>query len=453
MFKNLIINGDMRIDQRNDGASLTPTFNGEYCLDRYQNSLEQLNKYSVQRNAGSITPPAGFKNYLGVTSLTNLADQNSAYYVISQHIEGENIRQLNFGTADAVSVSLSFYIRSSLTGQFGGSLRNSGTGGFRSYPFIYTINNANTWERKTITITGDTVGTWLNDTGLGISVFFDIGCGSDNTGTANAWGTQNKLGATGSVRVVGTSGATWYITGLQLEAGTSATNFEHLPIEITRKRCYRYFQYYNLLHHTAIGGVFGDTGGIWTPFFYYPKGEMRATPSVTYQDEVGNAGKWRRKTSLLLVARQNGKTHLARIRILAGLFVFGEKNIVAMSSNRGMALDTFRKVVEVIEDNPMLMAQVKQIRVANGQESVELLRRAQFFRPSLVPDRLFHFFIRFLAVRMPRCGKDLPASESAMATACLRDLTTGPPLPECSVPALYSPITFLTFLSALVIFI
>lgn len=94
--------------------------------------------------------------------------------------------------------------------------------------------------------------------------------------------------------------------------------------------------------------------------------------------KVDKGGKWRRKTSLLLVARQNGKTHLARIRILAGLFVFGEMNIVAMSSNRGMALDTFRKVVDVIEDNPHLMAQVKQIRVANGQESVELLSGARY---------------------------------------------------------------------------
>jgi phage terminase large subunit-like protein len=94
--------------------------------------------------------------------------------------------------------------------------------------------------------------------------------------------------------------------------------------------------------------------------------------------KVDKAGKWRRKTNLLLVARQNGKTHLARIRILAGLFIFGEMNIVAMSSNRGMALDTFRKVVDVIEDNPHLMAQVKQIRVANGQESVELLSGARY---------------------------------------------------------------------------
>jgi phage terminase large subunit-like protein len=94
--------------------------------------------------------------------------------------------------------------------------------------------------------------------------------------------------------------------------------------------------------------------------------------------KVDKDQKWRRKTNLLLVARQNGKTHLARIRILAGLFIFGEMNIVAMSSNRGMALDTFRKVVDVIEDNPALMAQVKQIRVANGQESVELLSGARY---------------------------------------------------------------------------
>jgi phage terminase large subunit-like protein len=94
--------------------------------------------------------------------------------------------------------------------------------------------------------------------------------------------------------------------------------------------------------------------------------------------KVDKNNKWRRRTSLCLVSRQNGKTHLARIRILAGLFIFGEMNIVAMSSNRGMALDTFRKVVDVIEDNPHLMAQVRQIRVANGQESVELLSGARY---------------------------------------------------------------------------
>ena len=211
-FKNRIINGDMRIDQRNAGAS--GTANG-YTVDRFAYYGSQASKGTWQQNAGSVTPPTGFKNYLGFTASSAYSVLSTDLFEIYQLIEGLNCIDLAFGTASASSVTFSFWVRSSLTGTFGGSLANSA--GDRAYPFSYTISSANTWEQKSITIAGDTTGTWLTTNGLGIQVRFGLGSGSTYTGTANAWGSTNAIQPTGSVSVVGTSGATFYITGVQLE--------------------------------------------------------------------------------------------------------------------------------------------------------------------------------------------------------------------------------------------
>ena len=178
-FVNRIINGDMRIDQRNAGASVTPS-GGSYTLDRWSGQTSQTGKYSVQRNAGSVTPPAGFLNYLGVTSLSAYSVTSTDYFNIAQNIEGFNVADLGWGTANAQTITISFWVRSSLTGTFGGALNNSGAS--RSYPFAYTINAANTWEQKTATIAGDTSGTWLTDNGVGITVTFGLGAGATRSG-------------------------------------------------------------------------------------------------------------------------------------------------------------------------------------------------------------------------------------------------------------------------------
>lgn len=223
MYKNRIINGNMVIDQRNAGASVTPAA-GNYTLDRWNSSLTQSSKYSVQQNAGSVTPPAGFRNYLGVTSLSAYSVLSGDFFLQSQWIEGFNTADLNWGSANAKTVTLSFWVRSSLTGTFGGSITNSAQD--RSYPFTYTISSANTWEYKNVTIPGDTTGTWIGATnGRGLGVWFGLGAGADNSGTAGAWTGSAKYTATGATSVVGTNGATWYITGVQLEVGTQATAF------------------------------------------------------------------------------------------------------------------------------------------------------------------------------------------------------------------------------------
>jgi hypothetical protein len=203
-FKNRIINGNMAIDQRNAGASVTNSSSTQpYCLDRYWAYGSVSSKYTVQQNAGSVTPPVGFSNYLGVTSLSAYTVGSSEQFRISQAIEGYNIADLNFGSANAKTVTLSFWVRSSLTGTFGGSLNNGDYS--RSYPFLFTISSANTWEQKTITVAGDTTGTWQTTTSAGLWVCFSLGVGSALTNTAGSWATGAYVNATGATSVVGTN--------------------------------------------------------------------------------------------------------------------------------------------------------------------------------------------------------------------------------------------------------
>ena len=237
-FKNRIINGAMVIDQRNAGASVTPT-NAQYLVDRWSANLSQASKYSVQQNAGSVTPPTGFINYLGVTSLSAYSIVSTDTFGVRQRIEGLNTTDFAWGTANAETVTLSFWVRSSLTGTFGGALQNSASN--RSYPFSYTINSANTWEKETITIAGDTSGTWLTTNGIGIEVYFGLGVGSTYSGTAGSWAGANYSSATGATSVVGTSGATFYITGVQLEKGSTATSFDYRPYGTELVLCLRYY--------------------------------------------------------------------------------------------------------------------------------------------------------------------------------------------------------------------
>jgi hypothetical protein len=237
-FKNRIINGAMVIDQRNAGASVTPT-TSSYTLDRMQAVMTQASKYSVQQNAGSVTPPTGFTNYLGVTSTSAYSLASGDVFAIRHYIEGFNTADLAWGTANASTVTLSFWVRSSLTGTFGGSIMNSSQA--RAYPFSYTINSANTWEQKSIIIAGDTTGTWLTNNGAGLMVNLSIGSGSTFSGTAGSWVSSNIWSTTGATSVVGTSGATFYITGVQLEKGSTATSFDYRPYGTELALCQRYY--------------------------------------------------------------------------------------------------------------------------------------------------------------------------------------------------------------------
>jgi hypothetical protein len=234
-FKNRIINGAMVIDQRNAGASVTPT-NDTYTLDRWKCYLSQTSKYTIQQ---SSTAPTGFTTSLVATSTSAYTVGASEFFLLVQPIEGFNVADLSWGTASAATVTLSFWVRSSLTGTFGGVISNSA--GNRSYPFTYTISTANTFEQKTITIAGDTTGTWATNNGTGIIIYLNLGTGSTYSGTAGSWSGNTYFSATGATSVVGTSGATFYITGVQLEKGSTATSFDYRPYGTEYQLCQRYF--------------------------------------------------------------------------------------------------------------------------------------------------------------------------------------------------------------------
>ena len=258
-FKNRIINGAMVIDQRNNGSQYTfGSTGGIYTLDRWRAYLSQASKFTVQQNANSASLPIGFANYLGVVSTSAYSIVSTDIFSMQQFIEGYNIADLGWGTANAKTVTLSFWVQSSLTGTFGGSLQNSDQN--RSYPFIYTISSANTWTQINITVAGDTTGSWLTTNGRGLTVWFGLGVGSTNSGTAGSWSANVYYSATGAVSLVGTSGATFYITGVQLEVGSSATGFEYRQYTTELQLCQRYYEKsYDIgvapASNTALGSV------------------------------------------------------------------------------------------------------------------------------------------------------------------------------------------------------
>ena len=283
-FKNRIINGAMMIDQRNAGASVTPV-NAQYLVDRFSALLTQASKFTAQQNAGSVTPPAGFTNYLGMTSTSAYTVGSGDAFGVLQKIEGYNVADLNWGTANAKTVTLSFWVRSSLTGTFGGALLNNDV--TRSYPFSYTISSANTWTQISVTITGDTTGTWLTTNGLGIQVHFGLGVGSTYSGAAGAWAGAYYLSATGATSVVGTNGATLYITGVQLEVGSSATGFEFRDYGRELILCQRYFiemaNQTNNYQSITLASMYSLTGGSY--IMYLPT-TMRTVPSLTTAQQL-----------------------------------------------------------------------------------------------------------------------------------------------------------------------
>jgi len=237
-FKNRLINGGMVIDQRNAGASVSASGSTTFFTDRWS-ILENTDGTATAQQV--TTAPTGFSNSLlfTVTSAdSSLTGTQQA--IIRQPIEGFNTADLAFGTASAATVTLSFWVRSSVTGTFGGSFRNSAND--RSYPFTYTISSANTFEQKSVTIAGDTSGTWIGATnGIGLEVIFSLGAGPDRSGTANAWASSNLVSATGATNLMATNGATFYITGVQLEKGSTATSFDYRPYGTELALCQRYF--------------------------------------------------------------------------------------------------------------------------------------------------------------------------------------------------------------------
>jgi hypothetical protein len=280
VMRNRIINGQMVLDQRNAGAPVTA--NG-YFVDRFSVSNTTDGAFSAQQDSDA---PAGFVNSIKFTTTTADASLTGTQLLtLFQPIEGYNIADFGWGTASAKTVTLSFWVRSSLTGTFGGGLRNNGAA--RSYPFNYSISVADTWEYKTVTIAGDTSGTWLKTNGIGLFVNFGLGAGPDRSGTAGAWVGANNISTTGAVSVIGTLNATWYVTGVQLEVGTQATSFEYRQYTTELQLCQRYYEKQST---SGSGGSQADFGsGIQnstTACYIYTKFNVtkRTAPTATFSN-------------------------------------------------------------------------------------------------------------------------------------------------------------------------
>jgi hypothetical protein len=273
-FKNRLINGNMNIDQRNNGNSVTASAVGgtNYTLDRWYYSCSQASKFTIQQNSGNAPLAQGFNQCLKITSLSAYSVTTNDYFRFGQIIEGWNVSDLGWGTASAKTVTLSFWTYSSLTGTFGGSVTNGSED--RCYPFSYTISSANTWTQISVTIPGCTDGTWNTITGWGVQLIFGLGAGTTYSGTAGAWTNSTKYTASGAVSVVGTSGATWYLVGAQLEVGTAATNYDSRSYTTELQLCQRYYQ--------LVGGGTAQGGQSSTIIYWgcvLPV-TMRANPSL-----------------------------------------------------------------------------------------------------------------------------------------------------------------------------
>ena len=305
-LKNLIINGDMRIAQRGTSATIT---GGSVChtVDRFIMNIDTTIFNSIAtmgQNLDSLTPPSDFSNYVGIQINTGTALSGNPYYNFRQQIEGNNLSHLKFGTSDAKTITLSFWVRSTLTGDFSFSLRNGASN--RSYVTTYNIASANTWEKKTITITGDTTGTWAVNNTIGLTVNWGLGNSSGNfsTSTLNEWQAGSLTGATTGVDLVATTNAKWYITGVQLEINDTATPFENRMYSQELAMCQRYYcKSYNTTTAPAtntsngINIIGGSTqaSGYQYMCLVFPQ-DMRTTPSITFYRDNGadNTWEWRR---------------------------------------------------------------------------------------------------------------------------------------------------------------
>ena len=238
VFRNRIINGEFKISQYNGTSSVTPSSGISYPIDRFYSRNSAASKYTVQQLYTS--PPANFIYYLGMTSASAYSVTSTDTFTIGQRIEGFKVSDLNYGLSTAKTATLSFWVQSSLTGTFGGSLQNNAQN--RSYAFSYSIPTANTWTQISVTVAGDTTGTWATGTSTGLDVLFGLGQGSTFSTTAGSWGAGDYRNVTGATSVVGTSGATFYITGVQLEVGSSATGFDYRQYGQELMLCQRYYQ-------------------------------------------------------------------------------------------------------------------------------------------------------------------------------------------------------------------
>jgi hypothetical protein len=272
---NRVINGDFRIDQRNNGAVVNNVAPSFYAHDRWQNGADRSGLFSIQRLANSGL--AGFPYFARFTALTNATLAATSYNYTGQFIEADGVGDWAWGTAGAQRVTLSFWARSTVTGTFSGALSNSDNS--RSYPFSYSLPTANTWTHITVTLAGDTAGTWaLSGSGAALLLTFDLGTGTTYRGPNGAWASANYVGVTGSQTIVTATGRQFDLTGVKLELGNYATPFNRQTPAKALADCQRYYCNFSGSLYVPVasqGNLGGTVGNVYFPV------SMRVFPSVT----------------------------------------------------------------------------------------------------------------------------------------------------------------------------
>ena len=281
--RNLLINGDQRIDQRNGGSSLTLNGWSGYATDRMRfGARPSTGTATIQQVADA---PEGFYHSAKISRLTGSAGASN-YYNLLTKIEGNDIAHSGIGTDSAQYITISFWVKSNLTGTWSVGLQNEvGGGDRRSYNTEYTINSASVWEYKTVTIPLLQSGVWYYDNRAGLQLQFDLGSGSDYTNTTlNQWQSVNILASANAVRFFETNGATWQITGIQLELGKVATPFEHRSYGEELALCMRYYQkIFSEPGNTGQVQMMGLNNGL-AHFQWWPSVSMRTRPTVGVTD-------------------------------------------------------------------------------------------------------------------------------------------------------------------------
>jgi len=312
--RNLIINGAMNVSQRGTSFSFS---NNAYCLDRIMTSLG--NNSGAATVTQDSSAPEGFANSLKVNVTT--ADSSLAtnhYNQMVYRIEAQNLQSLAFGTSEAKNITLSFYVKSNKTGTYSVNIAQNDNS-YKQANLTYTIDSANTWERKSLTFTGDTSGVINDDNGHGLEIVWILAAGttysSGNNSASFVTYADANYAANQGVNVFDTIGNTWFLTGMQLEIGQNATTFEHEPYETTLRKCQRY-----LLRYPNDGGTNGGytrygTGQIVASneaeISIYPPVHMRVDPSLSIGGSASDYYIWNANDadSCSALSVEGGSTH------------------------------------------------------------------------------------------------------------------------------------------------
>ena len=291
-YRNIIINGDMSIAQRGTSFSSISSGNSNYPVDRFRTNVNTAGTWTISQDTTVPTGQGFAKSFKMDCTTANASLSAGSYIVIQQLVEAQNLQYLKFGTSSAESLTCSFWVKSSKTGTYICEINSSDSN--RAFSKSYTIDSADTWEKKTITYPGDTTGVINNDNGVGLEFNFWLAAGSNYSSGSlqTSWSTRTNANmAPGQVNLADSTSNEFYLTGVQLEAGTAASDFEFLPYDVNFDRCRRYYQEYKI--NNLLAGRYNAGSGVSLIQFQFTK-NLRATPTYstagTWEASSGYAG-------------------------------------------------------------------------------------------------------------------------------------------------------------------